>query len=70
MNVGVLEPGDDAGAADDLGRGADPLENLGLRAHRHDAVAGNGDRMRPPPGGVDRIDVANQHQIRLHGAGR
>ena len=71
VDVRVLEPGHDAGAADDLVRGADPVAHLVLGADGDDPVALDRDRPRPPPRRVDRVDVADEHQVRTaHGRGR
>ena len=71
VDVRVLEPGHDAGAADHLG-GAHPLADLGLGADRDDPIAADRHRLGPAARRVDRVDVTDDDQVRAlaHGGGR
>ena len=71
VDVRVLEPGHDAGAADDLVRGADAVAHLILGTDGDDPVTLDRDRPYPPPRRIDRVDVSNEDQVRIiHGRGR
>ena len=71
MDVRVLEPGHDAGAADDLVRGADAVAHLILGTDGDDPVTLDRDRPYPPPRRIDRVDVSDEDQVRIiHGRGR
>ena len=71
VDVRVLEPGHDAGAADDLVRGADAVAHLILGTDGDDPVTLDRDRPYPPPRRIDRVDVSDEDQVRIiHGRGR
>ena len=69
VDVRVLEPGNDASAAQDL-RSLEPFLEIGLGADPDDPIASDRDRARPAAHGVDRVDVADDDQIRALGHGR
>ena len=69
VDVRVLEPWNDAGAAQDL-RGLEPLLEIGLEADPDDPIAADRDRACPAAHGVDRVHVADNDQIRTLGHGR